>query len=86
MFNLKKFYLKVTDLILNNINLVIPPYKITAIVGRSGAGKSIQKNLKLLICNDILRKKIIVEGINLVDGKGAERIVNEINSLVIQDD
>ena len=48
--------------------------------------KSIQKNLKLLICNDILRKKIIVEGINLVDGKGAERIVNEINSLVIQDD
>ena len=40
MFNFKRFYLKATDLILNNINLVIPPNKITAIVGRSGAGKS----------------------------------------------
>ena len=48
--------------------------------------KSIQKNLKLLLFNDILRKKIIIEGKNLVDGKGASRIVNEINSMVIQDD
>ena len=40
MFNFKRFYLKATDLILNNINLVIHPNKITAIVGRSGAGKS----------------------------------------------
>ncbi|MDB3954947.1 hypothetical protein N9423_02490 [Alphaproteobacteria bacterium] len=43
--------------------------------------KSIEKNLKLLLFNDTLRKEIIKIGKNLVDGKGASRIANEINNM-----
>jgi len=48
--------------------------------------KSIEKNLKLLLFNDTLRKEIIKIGKNLVDGKGASRIANEINNMEIKHD
>ena len=45
--------------------------------------KSIQKNLKLLLFNDDLRKEMIIIGKNLVDGRGANRIATEIINMVI---
>ena len=47
---------------------------------------SIQKNLKFLLFNDKLRKEVIKISENLVDGKGAKRIANEIINMVKQND
>ena len=47
---------------------------------------SIEKNLKFLLFNDKLRKELIKIGENLVDGKGAKRIANEIINMVKQND
>jgi len=44
--------------------------------------KSIQHKIKLLLLNDDIQKKLIVNGKNLIDGKGAERIAKEIIRLV----
>ena len=44
---------------------------------------SIENNLQKLLDNDSLSKRIISKGMTLVDGKGAIRIANEINKLVI---
>jgi len=47
---------------------------------------SIQKKLKFILFNDKLRKELIKIGENLVDGKGAKRIANEIINMVKQND
>ena len=47
---------------------------------------SIEKNLKSLLFNDKLCKEFIKIGENLVDGKGANRIANEIINMVKQND
>jgi spore coat polysaccharide biosynthesis predicted glycosyltransferase SpsG len=48
--------------------------------------QSIQENLKFLMLNDDLRKKMIIMGRNLIDGKGASRIASEIVNVVISND
>ena len=44
--------------------------------------ESIQKNIKLLMLNEDLCKGIIEKGKNIVDGRGANRIANEIINMV----
>ncbi|MEK4302273.1 ABC transporter ATP-binding protein [Oceanobacillus sp. FSL W8-0428] len=52
------------DCALTNINLVIPPNKMTAFVGRSGAGKSTLIDL-LLGLNQPENGKILIDGVSL---------------------
>ena len=44
--------------------------------------ESIQDKLKLFLLNDDFREKIIINGRNLIDGKGAHRIATEIIKMV----
>ena len=60
--------------------------KLGCAVRAENSIKSIQNNLNLFFLDDISRKKIIIKGKNLVDGKGGNRIVKEINKLVKYND
>jgi ABC-type multidrug transport system fused ATPase/permease subunit len=63
--NVSFFYYSKQDLVLKNINLLIPAGKMTALVGRSGAGKSTLLDL-------IPRLKVPVEGRIFMDERPIE--------------
>ncbi len=60
--------------------------KLGCAVRAKNSIKSIQNNLNHFLLDNNLQKKISIKGKNIIDGKGANRIVKEINRLVNSND
>ena len=56
--------------------------KLGCAIKADNSVNSIENNLNLFLSDNSLQKKIFINGKNFVDGKGAKRIVAEINKLV----